>query len=401
MSYFIPQTMEDILKMKQRGDAENSTLEFKSSRIFEKNNSRVFDSLSKETTAFANALGGILIIGIEENSERQISEIVPIQDASKSDSWLEDGLLPSITPNLKMSIEQIEFEAGHLIVIDVPASRNGPHQASDMRYYARRLFRVDPLLAFEVDDIRRRILSEALGANLSILFKDSGISFSIENEGLAPIFEVSIEVEGVTNLEIAKVWTPGLNRPYTEPFKIIHPGETRNFLGAGFEFFQQHLEDQMDVSLHYVDEDGKKHQKVYTYYLKDFHSTFRQKEPNEDILETGVKRLESIEQALGEFSRTLKSMQESAFHPSGLNLSKTTLTSLSNKSDVKWPGEHLNFMGLSEILEVSTETALQIQRDLFGASHYMGGTNKPLEEIDLPEEVKDRIRQRLILPRLE
>lgn len=399
MTYFRPQTPDDITTMKERGDAEGATLEYKSSRLFEQKNEKVFETLSRELTAFANALGGVLIIGIEEDDNRQISDIAPILDNSRNETWLEDGLLSRISPSLQLSISRIEIDGGHLIVIDVPQSRNAPHQAADKRYYARRLFRVDPLLAFEVDDIRRRTSSSSVGAGLSMMFQGGSVSFSIKNEGLGNIFDVSIQIEGIENSSIAEAWNPGLDRPYTEPFRIIHSGETRNFLGVGFNFLEERLQDQMNVKLFYADEEGKQHQRTYTYYLKDFRSTFRLKSPNEEVLENGVKQLEKIERTLGDLSRDIKSIRESAFHPTGINFSSTTLTTLKSDKEVKWPGEFLTFQALAEVLGVDMSTAVKIQRELFGAAHYVGGVNRPLDEIDLPDEVKERIRQRLILPR--
>ncbi|WP_095091023.1 ATP-binding protein [Mesorhizobium sophorae] len=398
MTYFRPRTIDDILEMKERGDAEGATLEYKSSRLFEQKNEKVFETLSKELTAFANAIGGALIIGVEEDNDRRISDIRPIQDPSRNETWLEDGLLSRIAPSLQISIERIDVEIGHLLVLDVPPSRNAPHQAADKRFYARRLFRIDPLLPFEVEDIRRRVSTLPSGASLSITFESGRVSFSIKNDGLGHVFDVSIQIEGIENTSIVQQWVPGgFDRPYTEPFRIIHSGETRNFLGAGFEFLQGHLDDRMDVHLHYTDEDGKQHQKTYTYYLKDFHSTYRMKSPNEEVLEQGIKRLENIERTLTSLSRDIKAMHENAFHPTGLNFSRTTLTALSNRADVKWPGRFLTIQALAEVLEIDIETALRIQRELFGASHYFGGANKPLEDIDLPDDIKERIRQRLIL----
>ncbi len=398
MNYFKPHSIDDILEMKHRGDAEGATLEYKSSLIFNQKNEKVFGSLSNEITAFANAIGGIVIIGIEEDNQRRIAEIAPITDSTKHESWLEDGLLACVSPSLRISIERIDVDGGHILVIDAPPSLNAPHQAADKRYYARRLFRVDPLLAYEVDDIRRRVASSPDGATLSILFQGGSVSFSIKNEGIGPIFDTSIQIEGVENASIAQQWSPGLSRPYTEPFRIIHPGETRHFPCAGFQFFQKHLEDRMDVHLHYADKDGNKCQKSYTYYLKDFHTTFRLKAPYEEVLEQGVKQLERIERTLTDVANDAKTIRERAFHPTGLNFSKSTLDTLIKGAAVKWPGEFLSYEAIAEILEVDIETALKIQQELFAVSQYIGGKNKALKDIELPDDIKERVRQRLILP---
>jgi|GEM_PF-5483732 len=299
---------------------------------------------------------------------------------------------------LKYALEFKAADREHLLILDVPASCNAPHQAADKRYYARRLFRVDPLLAFEVDDFRRRVTSLSSGASLFTKFQNGSVSFSIENEGLGHIFDVSIQIDGIENTTLARQWTPGLDRPYTEPFRTIHSGETRHFLGASFEFMQSKLDDRMDIHLFYKDEDRKQHQKTYTYFLKDFHSTVRLKTPIEEALGEGVKQLEKIEQSLTKLSRDVKIMQERAFHPTGLSLSKTTLGVLSQGANVTWPGQFLTFEALAEVLEIDIGTALKIQHELFAEFHLAGGISKPLDEIDLPDDVKERIRQRLIMP---
>src|SRR5690606_32745242 len=101
---------------------------------------------------------------------------------------------------------------------------------------------------------------------------------------------------------------------------------------------------------------------------------------------------------LSNLSRDVHEMRESAFFPSGFNLSKTTLSVLAGEENVKWPGSAMSFQALAEILEVDFETAFKIHKEVFGAAHYVGGQNIPLEEIGWPEEIKEKIARRLILP---
>jgi hypothetical protein len=94
-------------------------------------------------------------------------------------------------------------------------------------------------------------------------------------------------------------------------------------------------------------------------------------------------------------------MSESAFYPTGLNLSKTALQALSGKSDWKWPGQSMSYAALAEVLEVDIGTALRIQQDLFGNHHFLGAVDSALDDIDVPNEVKSRIRQLISLPARE
>lgn len=47
MPYFVPQTLEHILEIPDRGESENATLEFKSCRLFDQKNDKIFETLSK------------------------------------------------------------------------------------------------------------------------------------------------------------------------------------------------------------------------------------------------------------------------------------------------------------------------------------------------------------------
>ena len=81
--------------MKERGDSENATLEFKSSRLLDQKNDKVFETLSKEITAFANSIGGVFIIGIEEDDDRGISKVVPITNEKNMNHGLKMVFSPA------------------------------------------------------------------------------------------------------------------------------------------------------------------------------------------------------------------------------------------------------------------------------------------------------------------
>lgn len=284
-------------------------------------------------------------------------------------------------------------------MIDVPASHSAPHQSSDRKYYARRLFRVDPLLAFEIDDIRRRSNQSEIGVSAGLWFDDGLINFSIRNDGIVPVFDISISIDGIDNKELSEQWTPDLGRPYTEPFKVIYPEGEQKFLGAGFEFFQKKLMDSFRFKVLFSDELGGRHEKEYQHYLRDYEASQRQQTKTEKSLQDIGKQLESVSKALQELSQFARSMGESVVHPSGLNLSKTTLEAISQKSDWKWTGKNLSPMALAEVLEVSQEAAFKIYEGLYGNYHFLGGRNGSLSELDVDDDVKEKIRRLLVLSR--
>ena len=395
MSYFVPKSASDLDRLVAHGVAESANLEFKSVKLLSKNNDRIFSDLSRELTAFANAAGGVLIIGVEEGNNRQAVGVDPITDNKKNDSWIEDGLLPRIAPTLQMDIQQVPYGAGFVLVIDVPVSRSAPHQAADNKFYARRLFRVDPLLPFEIDDIRRRTIANLETASLSMAFSEGIMFLEIRNDGIAPIFDAHVEFQGIDNADIAGSWSPGLTRPYTEPFRILHPGESRSFPVADSLFFEQEIDDELRISLLYSDVSGKNHKIEQIHYLKDFRSTHSRPDPNQRQLVAIVKALENISRELRDLKSKTSKFVDSVTHPSGLNLSLTTLTALTNSGETKWPGYALEVAAISELLNVDHSTAAKIQYEHYAAHHLISGQNLSLEELDVSDDVKEKIRKLL------
>lgn len=399
MAYRVPNTIDEIIRLRDEREPENPYLEYKSGKLLDAKNEKIFETLSREITAFGNSAGGVIIIGADEDNERCISALSPVVDASKTDSWIEDGILPRVSPPISFDVQTLDVEEGKIFIIHVPPSPAAPHQASDRRYYARRLYRVDPLLAFEIDDIRRRVEASPLRVTSSLWFESGLINFRIRNEGLSPVFDVSMTVEGIEGEDIAKQWTPGLNRPYTEPFKVIHPDSELSFLGGGFDFFQKELADSFVTIVKFSDERGIVHKERRQYYLKDFEAAQMPETKTEKSLHEIKEQVSKIGDALRDLANIARSINESAFHASGLNLSGTTLSALSGNQNWKWAGENLSFLALAEILDISSDDAVKIWHKMYGAHHLMGGRNVSVDDLNVDEEVKAKIRTHLKPPR--
>jgi Putative DNA-binding domain len=397
MAYRTPRTEQDILALKEQSEPEGPYLEFKSAKLLNQKNEKVFETLSKELTAFANAAGGVLIIGVEEDSNHCFDKVEPISDSTKTVSWLEDGLLPRITPPLAMTVDEISMDSGRIMVIAVAPSPSAPHQAGDLRYYARRLFRVDPLLDFEIDDIRRRAESLPINVSLGVWFEGGVINFFIMNAGIYPIYNVKVHFDKISSEEISASWEPHIERPYVEPFRIIHQDEKISFIGAAFEFLKEKDIDELTVSVTFLDRNGLSHQKEKKLFIKDYNSSHTQRTGAERSIEKIEGQLSKIGKALEDIVQISRSVKESAVHSSGLNLSNTTLSALSRKSGWKWNGENLSPQGLAEVLELDVGTAMKIWSDLFGETHFMNGHSLDLGQLDVTDTIKEKIRQRLVI----
>ncbi len=98
--------------------------------------------LLKDISAFANTLGGILIIGIDED-QGAASSIVPLpgtdvdNELQRLESIIRSGIEPTI---VGLRMRRIDVDSGSVIVIHVPRSFNPPHRViikNSNRFYAR------------------------------------------------------------------------------------------------------------------------------------------------------------------------------------------------------------------------------------------------------------------------
>ncbi|HYE32159.1 MAG TPA: ATP-binding protein [Methylomirabilota bacterium] len=151
-------TLERIQALVDAKVEESTSLEYKSHRALGPSPSSK-DELVKDVTAMANAAGGSIIYGVEEDPEKRHlpGKIIPAQRSVISKEWIE-SVLASVSPKLDgLSITPITYQDDEhaLYVVTVQQSVRA-HQAKDLKYYKRRNFRVDPMEDYEIRDINAR-----------------------------------------------------------------------------------------------------------------------------------------------------------------------------------------------------------------------------------------------------
>ena len=123
------------------------------------------DNLSKQISAFANAGGGHLFLGIDDRG--RIDGGVPCdlrQNGTRE--WLEDILPGSVDPPLKaFNVYEVRGENPNrtailpgraVYVVEIPDSEDAPHQSRDRRYYLRIAGKSRPMGHRHVMDILQR-----------------------------------------------------------------------------------------------------------------------------------------------------------------------------------------------------------------------------------------------------
>ncbi len=121
-------------------------------------------SISKQVSAFANADGGKIFLGIQDDGTPD--EGIPIDfKRGGTRSWLEDVVQDSVSPRL-MSFNVFEVQPslagspiapGHAVyVIEIYESPTPPYQAKDQRYYLRIAGKSRPMRHVHIEDVFRR-----------------------------------------------------------------------------------------------------------------------------------------------------------------------------------------------------------------------------------------------------
>lgn len=106
--------------------AESGTLDFK--RLIPARDGGGTFEIAKDVSAFANADGGDLVYGIEEQ-DGSAASLMPIigESADEAERRLRQVIDASIEPRLGVQMKAVEVGDGFVLVVRVPSSFDGPH----------------------------------------------------------------------------------------------------------------------------------------------------------------------------------------------------------------------------------------------------------------------------------
>ncbi len=153
-------TQDDLNKFLSHSIEESLHLDYKSIAFWHDPN-----KLSQHVCAFANAEGGLIILGISETKRGRGPKIYPGSiewgEEELTRERLESMLIDRISPPIEgLRIHPLRNKKGRVIfLIDVPASERAPHMAADYRYYCRQNFQKRIMEHYQVADMfgkRRR-----------------------------------------------------------------------------------------------------------------------------------------------------------------------------------------------------------------------------------------------------
>jgi len=204
-------TEADVLNLIEIKAEENIHLEFKSAGSLD-NTDKKKNEITKDVAAFANADGGILIYGIEEQGH--IADRLSYIDGTVyTKEWLENIITGGIYRNISdLTIFPVRFDGlltQTIFIIDIPISYDAPHMNKEKRFYKRNNFQVLQMEEYEIRDLYNRKSKVSLiyhSVEITLLPKDPrrnyliafDIDVKIENNsrGVAKLYKSIIGING-------------------------------------------------------------------------------------------------------------------------------------------------------------------------------------------------------------
>jgi hypothetical protein len=169
---------EDIQQLIDDHVRESATLEYKSCDALRPHGNIEIEDIrievSRDVSAFANAGSGTIIYGVTEYRDRHLPERIDDGFAPgerTNHEWLEQVINTRIgpkIPNIRIKPIAIPGSGNIIIVVHVPQSYVGPHQAADMCFYQRHNFERRVMEWYQIEDVRNRARGPLLSLGFSI-----------------------------------------------------------------------------------------------------------------------------------------------------------------------------------------------------------------------------------------
>lgn len=151
---------DDIDALVHRGDSEDQYTEFKEQPPGKAGTwQKATSDLASEVVAFANADGGVLVLGIKEEGN-QATGVEPIPDAEKVADSLHRSFASIIDPYpVGLEVAAVPYsKIGGVIVARVPASPEAPHGVKDKQRFRVTVRRGEEAKPLDMRDIQLHTL---------------------------------------------------------------------------------------------------------------------------------------------------------------------------------------------------------------------------------------------------
>ena len=394
----VPKTIADINKLIDDKVQENLHLEYKDSRAADPGKS---DEISKDTSAFANSDGGIIIYGVEEDKKHFPVRIdAGIDHSTFSHERLEQIIHGNVTPRIDdLRIYPIPRSVDRSVyVVQIPKSHRGPHQAANKKYHKRFNFLSTAMYDYEINDIRNRRLTLLPLVDIDIQTKGKAMVYLvISNIGEMPARDVTFKFSEELKWH-NKQEAPGL---FKNGVKYLPPRRSYCFFYSTFmAAFNKDtgVASTFDVEVSYL------HPQIDQRISDTFHidlldyrdSTLIDSEESEAGKKI-VASLKDVKNEIGKLNNQLDNISRIA-GATGLNVSIPTLKNLghllANDNQIeKINPVYLSAEGFKEVLHIDEDLAYQLQ------GHFMStSSDENLRDLKgMTEEIMQKLKEHFIV----
>lgn len=150
------------------------------------------ESLAKDLSAFANAIGGVIIYGVKEN--KGIDTDIKIGKFKKEtlEQVINDLTLPNTDATVRV-IKNIEDQDSCIVCIIVPETQKGAIQSKkDFKYYRRYGTHNNPMLHHDIQMINNKIVHP----KVELIDYNYSLDLNIEDKAVLSISNIKIKNTG-------------------------------------------------------------------------------------------------------------------------------------------------------------------------------------------------------------
>jgi hypothetical protein len=203
-------TYRDIVQFLQQEVEENQNLEYKPRGLLVKQDGTVhqpanrwdivgFSALAKSVAGFANAEGGLLVLGVKEIEDKNDGVVIkkrPGPVSALPTKITREQIENQLQRKIQYPIDGITIvpvypeneKTSVIYLIDIPQSVRVPHRVDELHYYQRYNFSTHEMKHFQVADLFGKRLVPDLDILVRKIWADSSglkLRFLIRNQGRA------------------------------------------------------------------------------------------------------------------------------------------------------------------------------------------------------------------------
>lgn len=362
---------KDILFLISNKVEENIILEYKQSKALLKTENAK-NEISKDVSAFANAVGGTIIYGIREDEHIPVEIDDGFDPSEITKEWIESVIDSKISPRIDgIKIIPIELRetkpCRYIYVVNIPQSTRAPHQASDKRYYKRYNLKSAPMEDYEIKDIANRRTAFCPLILVDTFIRHSiVVCLSVKNIGSEVALNVklkpdkNLQLRGERDTEDIPIFSRGI--------KFFPPDKEFVFW---YGSFPEIIKDDKKPSRFNINVTYNRLNDPITEYSDEFHIDIRDyyyTTSKTSFIEDEIKNIrEAINKLTSELSRKMESLSSlrDIAGPTGLDLSINSLKNIRHVLNQE-PFERINARYISdnvfmEVLGVDIETAYKLE----------------------------------------